>query len=124
MQIFTRNVNQWAVKPIDQDIAAAFREAVTTANLKLVIAHDSYLINPASQNETLREIDTGTRDRIRTSRSSWDSMGCGASRSRWGQDRTVAVNRAADGIIESLRRTRNLAVAYHRNHSRTRHVSR
>ena len=33
MQIFTRNVNQWAVKPIDQEIATAFREAVSKANL-------------------------------------------------------------------------------------------
>ena len=55
MQIFTRNINQWAVKPIDTDVAAAFREAVDQAGLKLVIAHDSYLINPASADKTLRE---------------------------------------------------------------------
>ena len=41
MQIFTRNINQWAVKPIDADVAAAFREAVNQAGLKLVVAHDS-----------------------------------------------------------------------------------
>ena len=55
MQIFTRNVNQWAVKPIEHDVATAFKEAVLAAKLKLVIAHDSYLINPASGDDTLRE---------------------------------------------------------------------
>ena len=110
MQIFTRNVNQWAVKPIDQDIAAAFREAVTTANLKLVIAHDSYLINPASGNETLREKSiqglVTELERADLLGIPWVVAHPGAAGD---QDRTVAVNRAADGIIESLRRTKKLS---------------
>ena len=110
MQIFTRNVNQWAVKPIDEDIAAAFREAVTTANLKLVIAHDSYLINPASGNETLREKSiqglVTELERADLLGIPWVVAHPGAAGD---QDRTVAVNRAADGIIESLRRTKKLS---------------
>ena len=110
MQIFTRNVNQWAVKPIDQEIAAAFREAVDTANLKLVIAHDSYLINPASGDDTLREKSiqglVTELERADLLAIPWVVAHPGAAGD---QDRTVAVNRAADGIIESLRRTKKLS---------------
>jgi deoxyribonuclease-4 len=110
MQIFTRNVNQWAVKPIDQDIAAAFREAVKTAKLRLVIAHDSYLINPASGDETLREKSiqglVTELERAELLGIPWVVAHPGAAGD---QDRTVAVRRAADGIIESLRRTKKLS---------------
>ena len=55
LQIFTRNINRWDVSPIDPDKAEAFKHAVVAANLKLVVAHDSYLINPASANGDLRQ---------------------------------------------------------------------
>ncbi|MCK4684425.1 MAG: hypothetical protein KAT44_05660, partial [Pirellulales bacterium] len=55
LQIFTRNVNQWKVKPISCDDANAFREAVQVSGLKLVVAHNSYLINPASADPVLRK---------------------------------------------------------------------
>ena len=109
MQIFTRNVNQWAVKPIEDDVATAFKEAVLAAKLKLVIAHDSYLINPASGDDTLREKSiqglVTELERADLLGIPWVVAHPGAAGS---QDRTVAVHRAADGIIESLRRTKKL----------------
>ena len=54
LQIFTRNINQWQTKPIDPAEAAAFRRAVKEAKLAFVVAHDSYLINPASADKALR----------------------------------------------------------------------
>ncbi|MEC7710269.1 MAG: deoxyribonuclease IV, partial [Planctomycetota bacterium] len=109
MQIFTRNVNQWAVKPIEHDVATAFKEAVLAAKLKLVIAHDSYLINPASGDDTLREKSiqglVTELERADLLGIPWVVAHPGAAGS---QDRTVAVYRAADGIIESLRRTKKL----------------
>ena len=48
LQIFTRNINQWQTTPIDPAAAQAFREAVAAAGLVCVVAHDSYLINPAA----------------------------------------------------------------------------
>lgn len=109
MQIFTRNVNQWAVKPIEHDVATAFKEAVLAAKLKLVIAHDSYLINPASGDDTLREKSiqglVTELERADLLGIPWVVAHPGAAGS---QDRTVAVHRAADGIIESLRRTKKL----------------
>ncbi len=54
LQIFTRNINQWAVTPIDPAAAAAFKAAVRQAGLACVVAHDSYLINPAAADPALR----------------------------------------------------------------------
>ena len=54
LQIFTRNINRWDTKPIDPADAAAFRAAVVEAGLAPVVAHNSYLINPASADPDLR----------------------------------------------------------------------
>ncbi len=50
-QIFTKNSNQWAGKPIGPQEAAAFQEVVTRGGFRRIIAHTDYLINPASANE-------------------------------------------------------------------------
>jgi deoxyribonuclease-4 len=50
-QIFTKNSNQWAGKPIEPGEAARFRQAVKDGGFGKVIAHTDYLINPASANE-------------------------------------------------------------------------
>jgi deoxyribonuclease-4 len=55
LQIFTKNANQWKGKPISDPAAAAFRAAWTASGLAPVTAHDSYLINLASPDRTLRE---------------------------------------------------------------------
>jgi deoxyribonuclease-4 len=54
-QIFTKNANQWAAKPIAPEAAAAFREGVVESDVEIVVAHDSYLINLASPDDTLWE---------------------------------------------------------------------
>ena len=110
LQIFTRNINQWAVKPLDPDAAAAFRAAVADSGLGLVVAHDSYLINPASADDTLRDKSI---DGLVTELERADQLGIpwvvahpGAAGE---QDRAVAVQRAADGIAEALKRTKKLS---------------
>lgn len=110
LQVFTRNINQWAVKPLDPGVADAFRAAVAEADLGLVVAHDSYLINPASAEDTLREKSiTGLVTELERA----DQLGIpwvvahpGAAGE---QERAVAVQRAADGIAEALKRTKNLS---------------
>ena len=59
VQLFTKNNNQWAGKPITEEDVRLFKDAVRTHNLRLATAHDSYLINLASPDETLyrRSID-------------------------------------------------------------------
>jgi deoxyribonuclease-4 len=53
-QIFTKTPNQWRERTVSREEAAAFRAAVAGAGLGTVVAHDSYLINLASPDRTLR----------------------------------------------------------------------
>jgi deoxyribonuclease-4 len=110
LQIFTRNINQWSVSPIDPAAAAAFRAAVREAGLACVVAHDSYLINPAADDETLRdksvaglvtELERAEQLGIR-----WVVAHPGAAGEQ-PLDRALA--RAADGIAAALDRTSSLA---------------
>lgn len=55
VQLFTKNNNQWAGKPITEDEAAKFRTTHDTAKLNHPLAHNSYLINLAAPDETLWE---------------------------------------------------------------------
>jgi deoxyribonuclease-4 len=50
IQIFTRNQMQWACRPIRDEEAAAFREALATSGIQRVLIHGSYLMNLASPN--------------------------------------------------------------------------
>jgi deoxyribonuclease IV len=49
----TKNANQWAAKPLLDADVATFRIAVSSAKLKHVTAHDSYLINLAAPDDGL-----------------------------------------------------------------------
>ena len=53
VQIFTKNNNQWAAKPLSEEDIRLFREAVERAGLKQPCSHDSYLINLASPDDAL-----------------------------------------------------------------------
>ena len=53
LQLFTKNASQWAAKPISDADATAFRSAAKAAKLRLLTAHDSYLINLAAPGEEL-----------------------------------------------------------------------
>jgi deoxyribonuclease-4 len=53
VQIFTKNNNQWKGKPLSDEDIRLFREAVVRTGIRMPCAHDSYLINLASADETL-----------------------------------------------------------------------
>jgi deoxyribonuclease-4 len=53
VQVFTKNNNQWRAKEIVPEEAARFRDALEEGGVSHPIAHDSYLINLASPDETL-----------------------------------------------------------------------
>jgi deoxyribonuclease-4 len=59
VQVFTKSSNQWAARAFRPGEAEAFRAAVAEAGLARPVAHDSYLINLGSPEETLwrRSID-------------------------------------------------------------------
>jgi deoxyribonuclease-4 len=110
LQVFTRNINRWNVSPLDPDEAAAFRRAVKDAGLALVVAHDSYLINPASADDTLRKKSIAglvtELERAEALGIPWVVAHPGAAGE---QPLDEAVGRAADGISAALETTRKLA---------------
>ena len=53
VQIFTKNNNQWKGKPLTDVDINLFREAIARTGIRMPCAHDSYLINLASADETL-----------------------------------------------------------------------
>jgi len=110
LQVFTRNINQWKTTPIDPAAAAAFRAAVQEAGLRFVVAHDSYLINPASADPELRRKSiAGLVEELRRAEMlgiPWVVAHPGAAGE---QPRAKAVARAAAGIATALGRTARLA---------------
>ena len=57
LQLFTKNANQWAGKPISEDEAVLFKTTCETAGYssECLMAHDSYLINLATPDDVLWE---------------------------------------------------------------------
>lgn len=53
VQIFTKNANQWAGKPLTDEDVALFKQTLRATKLKYPTAHDSYLINLASPDDAL-----------------------------------------------------------------------
>jgi deoxyribonuclease-4 len=55
VQIFTRSARQWASRPIAEDEVRAFAAAREATGIRALLAHDSYLYNPAAPDEALRQ---------------------------------------------------------------------
>lgn len=54
VQVFTKNQQQWAIKPLDPIAVAEWRSHCDRLKFNITISHDSYLINLASPDEALR----------------------------------------------------------------------
>lgn len=54
LQVFTKNSNQWAGRPIPSEEAAAFRDGAAAARLAPLVSHAAYLINLASTEPLVR----------------------------------------------------------------------
>jgi deoxyribonuclease-4 len=55
VQIFSKNNNQWRAKPLTDDDAERFRDALEQTGVQKPCAHDSYLINLASPKPDVRQ---------------------------------------------------------------------
>jgi deoxyribonuclease-4 len=102
MQIFTKTPNQWKEPSIGPEEAAAFRAALAKSNVRFTTSHDSYLINLASPDKTIRErsIDSFAREVARC-----NMLGLDALVSHPGNfidDRASGIARNADGIAQAL----------------------
>ncbi len=58
IQIFTKNTNQWKARPLRDAEILHFHKLRYRSNISIILAHDSYLINPASPDQTLRKKST------------------------------------------------------------------
>src|SRR3989442_9089137 len=54
VQLFTRSARQWALRPLAEDEVRAFAAARAATGIGGLLAHDSYLPNPAAPVEALR----------------------------------------------------------------------
>jgi deoxyribonuclease-4 len=55
MQIFTKPANRWAERVCDEEVIHAFHAALADPDVRVTVSHDSYLINLASPDPTLRQ---------------------------------------------------------------------
>jgi deoxyribonuclease IV len=55
IQIFTKSSRQWAAKPYPAEEIEAFKQARKEAEIQIVVAHDSYLVNLGAPGEELRK---------------------------------------------------------------------
>lgn len=55
IQIFTKNSNQWKGKVLTQAEADVFKKKLSDSSIKVVVSHDSYLINLCSSKPELLE---------------------------------------------------------------------
>jgi deoxyribonuclease-4 len=54
MQVFTKTPNQWREPVLTAAVVAAYRDALARTGVRVVVSHDSYLINLASPDDALR----------------------------------------------------------------------
>ena len=104
MQIFTKMANRWAERACEDDECSSFRTALDATRVRETIAHDSYLINLASPDETLRRrsIESFVAELARC-----ESLGLTYLVSHPGNyidDRASGIRRNADAIAEALLR--------------------
>jgi deoxyribonuclease-4 len=104
MQIFTKMANRWAERDCPDDECRSFRDALGGTRVRATIAHDSYLINLASPDPTLRrrsiESFVGELQRC-------EALGLTYLVSHPGNyidDRASGIRRNADAIGEALSR--------------------
>ncbi len=104
MQLFTKMANRWAERVCEDDECRSFRAALTETRVRATMAHDSYLINLASPDETLRRrsIESFVAELARC-----EALGLTYLVSHPGNyidDRASGIQRNADGITEALAR--------------------
>jgi deoxyribonuclease IV len=104
MQMFTKMANRWAERMCEDDECRAFRAGLTDTRVRETMAHDSYLINLASPDATLRRrsIESFVAELARC-----EALGLTYLVSHPGNyidDRESGIARNADGITEALAR--------------------
>jgi deoxyribonuclease-4 len=104
MQIFTKMASRWAERACADDECKAFRAALADTDVRVTCAHDSYLINLASPDPTLRRrsIESFVAELARCQALGLDYLV--SHPGNYIDDRPSGVRRNADAISEALDR--------------------
>ena len=104
MQIFTKMANRWAERACADDECKAFRAALADTDVRVTCAHDSYLINLASPDPTLRRrsIESFVAELARCQALGLDNLV--SHPGNYIDDRESGLQRNADAISEALHR--------------------
>jgi deoxyribonuclease-4 len=105
LQLFTKMANRWAERDCESEECGAFRERLAATQVSATMAHDSYLINLASPDDTLRarSLESFVAELRRC-----EALGLHYLVSHPGNymdDRASGVARNADAITAALERT-------------------
>lgn len=114
IQVFTRSQRQWAARPLADEEAGAFRQAMKASGVRSVMSHASYLINLASPDPVLSERG---REAFRVEMTRCDALGIpllvfhpGAHLGGGEEAGIVAVARSLDHVFGACRRARVAAL--------------
>src|SRR5947199_5080916 len=104
LQMFTKMAQRWAERACADDECRAFRSALAATDVRVTVAHDSYLINLASPDPALRRrsIESFVAELARC-----EALGLNFLVSHPGNyidDRMAGIARNADAISEALER--------------------
>lgn len=111
VQLFTKNNNQWHAPPLPEEQAAAFQRALAETGIVHPVAHNSYLINLGSPDESLwqKSIEAMVVEVERCA-----GLGIGDlvahPGAHVGQGEDAGLARVAAGLDEIHRRTRGVTV--------------
>jgi deoxyribonuclease-4 len=110
VQIFTKNNNQWAAKPITPEDVIRFRESLEKGGIRESISHDSYLINLGSPDDGLwqKSIDAMVVELERAALLGIKHVVAHPG-SHLGTGEEEGLARVAAGLDEALRRTKQLS---------------
>jgi deoxyribonuclease IV len=105
IQIFVKSSNQWAARPLGDDEVARFRKERASSGIDPVVAHDSYLINLCSPDDTLwrKSIEACVLELERCARLGVESLVAHPG-GHMGQGEAFGVRRMAAAIDEIHRR--------------------
>ena len=104
MQVFTKQANRWAERECDAAEVAAWKEAMVDTTVRVIVSHDSYLINVASPDPGLRRrsIESYVREMQRCVALDLDFL-C-SHPGNYMIEREAGIERNADAISEMLER--------------------
>jgi deoxyribonuclease IV len=105
MQMFTKMANRWAERACADEECTAFRRALGDTNVRATAAHDSYLINLASPDPTLRRrsIESFVAELARCEALGLDYLV--SHPGNYMDDRASGIARNGEAIGEALERT-------------------